>query len=71
VVGFDDIVGASTNSPPLTTVRQPMQEMGRAAATAMLQRIGAHHNLHAQAVNSHSILVLPTCVERKSTAPVP
>ena len=38
VVGFDDILSAPTNNPPLTTVRQPLQEMGRAAST-LLQMI--------------------------------
>ncbi|MBW4037808.1 MAG: LacI family transcriptional regulator [Acidobacteria bacterium] len=71
VVGFDDILGASTNHPPLTTVRQPMQEMGRAAATALLQRIDAHRSNEPQPENRHSILVLPTFVERNSTAPAP
>jgi LacI family transcriptional regulator len=70
VLGFDDIVGASTNYPPLTTVRQPMQEMGRAAATALLQRI--RHPKTAEPTHAaESILVLPTFVERKSTAPAP
>ena len=32
VVGFDDLPVARWVSPPLTTVRQPLAEMGRAAA---------------------------------------
>jgi len=31
VVGFDDLPAASYASPPLTTVRQPMEQMGRRA----------------------------------------
>lgn len=69
VLGFDDVVGAATNNPPLTTVRQPLQEMGRAAATALLQRIGHLKVGSAPEQGSESILVLPTFVERKSTAP--
>jgi len=41
VTGFDDIPEARLLSPELTTVRQPGREMGRAAATLLLQRIGA------------------------------
>jgi LacI family transcriptional regulator len=69
VLGFDDVVGAATNNPPLTTVRQPMREMGRAAATALLQRI--RHPKTGETPNqaAESIFVLPTFVERKSTAP--
>ena len=32
IVGFDDLPVARWVSPPLTTVRQPLAEMGRAAA---------------------------------------
>ncbi|MBW8761995.1 MAG: LacI family DNA-binding transcriptional regulator [Microbacterium sp.] len=39
VVGFDDILIASTSDPPLTTVRQPLEEMGRAAADTLLATI--------------------------------
>lgn len=70
VLGFDDVVGAATNNPPLTTVRQPLQEMGRAAATALLHRIRHPKASDGTAQEAESILVLPTFVERKSTAPV-
>lgn len=39
VVGFDDIALASMLTPPLTTVAQPKQEMGRLAAEMLLERI--------------------------------
>lgn len=71
VLGFDDVVGAATNNPPLTTVRQPLQEMGRAAATALLHRIRHERSDDAPVHEGNSILVLPTFVERKSTAPAP
>ena len=71
VLGFDDVVGAATNNPPLTTVRQPLQEMGRAAATALLQRIRHPKAAEPPTHANGSILVLPTFVERKSTARVP
>jgi LacI family transcriptional regulator len=37
LVGFDDLIGSAYTTPPLTTVRQPTAEMGRAAARAVLQ----------------------------------
>lgn len=37
VVGFDDPVSAALLSPPLTTVRQPLDEMGRIATLMLLQ----------------------------------
>lgn len=39
LVGFDDQPGSSYTIPPLTTVRQPMTEMGTAAAQAVLDLI--------------------------------
>ncbi|MEW5957563.1 MAG: LacI family DNA-binding transcriptional regulator [Chloroflexota bacterium] len=39
VVGFDDIPLASFTNPPLTTVAQPKYEMGRLAATLLLERL--------------------------------
>lgn len=39
LVGFDDLPGAAYTTPPLTTVRQPLYEMGRIAAGAVLRLI--------------------------------
>ncbi|HET6210528.1 MAG TPA: substrate-binding domain-containing protein, partial [Jatrophihabitans sp.] len=39
VVGFDDIGDAQLAHPALTTVRQPIAEMGQTMATRLLQRI--------------------------------
>ncbi len=39
VLGFDDVLAASTNHPPLTTIQQPLRAMGRAAASTLLGMI--------------------------------
>jgi LacI family transcriptional regulator len=39
VVGFDDIPQAAHVHPPLTTVRQPLEEMGRTATRMLLEYI--------------------------------
>ena len=39
IVGWDDVMTARYVSPGLTTVRQPLYELGRAAATRLHQRI--------------------------------
>jgi len=39
VVGFDDIQSASYQNPGLTTVRQPLRQMGVVAAETLLERI--------------------------------
>jgi LacI family transcriptional regulator len=41
VVGFDDIPAASFSAPALTTIKQPMEQMGTAAAERLLQGIAA------------------------------
>jgi LacI family transcriptional regulator len=48
VVGFDDTQVASVTSPPLTTVRQPLREMGMVALRTALrlaagEKVEFHH----------------------------
>ena len=39
LIGFDDLPGSSYTTPPLTTVRQPLYDMGRIATMSLLQLI--------------------------------
>jgi LacI family transcriptional regulator len=39
VMGFDDIRAAAFNNPSLTTIRQPLEDMGRMAARILLSRL--------------------------------
>jgi DNA-binding LacI/PurR family transcriptional regulator len=66
VVGFDDIPSAATMHPSLTTVRQPLREMGQSAAATLLRLI----RNAPERPDRHSILVSPTFVRRHSTAKV-
>ncbi|HEY1810256.1 MAG TPA: LacI family DNA-binding transcriptional regulator [Acidobacteriaceae bacterium] len=63
IVGFDDIPTAATIRPALTTVRQPLVEMGRTAAITLLRLIREEVTDQPQ----RSILVSPTFVRRQST----
>jgi LacI family transcriptional regulator len=63
VVGFDDIQGAAYHNPSLTTIRQPLQHMGKVAARILLQRI------RGQATFPDSVPILPELVIRESTCP--
>jgi len=65
VVGFDDIQSAAFQNPALTTVRQPLREMGTIAAETLLRRITAP----AKAPYPTEIVVEPELVVRASTAP--
>jgi LacI family transcriptional regulator len=65
VIGFDDIPFAELGSPSLTTVRQPMQEMGVIAAERVLKGIQSIQN-EEKLVDEHRQM-LPHVVMREST----
>lgn len=64
VVGFDDIQSAAYQNPALTTVRQPLRQMGLTAAETLLARINSPHT----ACITKEIVVKPELVVRGSTA---
>jgi DNA-binding LacI/PurR family transcriptional regulator len=63
VVGFDDIQGAAFHNPSLTTIRQPLHEMGAVAARILLQRI------RGQASFPDVVPIHPELIIRESTCP--
>ncbi|WP_309067065.1 LacI family DNA-binding transcriptional regulator [Microbacterium sp.] len=63
VVSVDDIALAAYASPALTTVRQPFEDMGRAAALRLIERLEGHEP-KGSAPDVH-----PELVVRASTAP--
>ena len=63
VVGFDDIQSASYHNPRLTTIRQPLKQMGLTAARILLQRI------RGEATFPNAVSILPELVIRESTCP--
>jgi DNA-binding LacI/PurR family transcriptional regulator len=66
VVGFDDIISAAYYRPGLTTVRQPLREMGTAGAEMLLQRIAQPENAYPD-----EIVMQPDLIVRESTGPAP
>jgi LacI family transcriptional regulator len=65
VVGFDDVGSAPFRIPSLTTIRQPLQKMGKVAAESLLKRI---NNPDAQYPGR--VIMQPELVVRESTARV-
>jgi len=63
IVGFDDLPQAAHADPPLTTVRQPLHDMGRAATRALLSLVAG------QALPTDDIRLPATLVLRATTAP--
>jgi LacI family transcriptional regulator len=64
IVGWDDVMTARYVSPGLTTVRQPLYELGRAAATRLHERI-------AGAPTAPEPLILPTELVLRSSCGCP
>jgi LacI family transcriptional regulator len=62
IVGFDDIDFAAAAAVPLTSVRQPRQELGRTAARLVLDEATNPAHVHEQAT------FIPELVARASTA---
>jgi LacI family transcriptional regulator len=63
-VGFDDVPQASTTTPPLTTVSQPLAELGSHAVQMLLTM------LRGEPTTDH--VRLPTTLRvRASTGPAP
>jgi DNA-binding LacI/PurR family transcriptional regulator len=66
VVGFDDILSAAYATPSLTTVRQPLGEMGKRGAQILLERIGNREKEYPA-----EVVMEPELVVRESTGPAP
>ncbi len=64
VIGFDDIKAAAFTLPRLTTINQPLEEIGRIATQSLLNRI------HNTVSPRDEITVEPELVIRESTGPV-
>lgn len=64
LIGFDDPRSASLLDPPMTTVQQPLKEMGRRAYQCVTQLVNGERL-------NRSVELLPTkLIVRQSTAPV-
>jgi LacI family transcriptional regulator len=65
VVGFDDTTSAAFSTPSLTTVHQPLFEMGQKGAQILLERIA-----DKEMANPGEVSMAPTLSVRESTGPV-
>jgi LacI family transcriptional regulator len=65
IVGFDDVEGATIVTPKLTTVRQPLAEMGRTGVSLLMRMLAGERfeTLHVE--------LATRLVVRESTAPPP
>ena len=65
VVGYDDSAFMNCTDPPLTTVRQPIESMGKAAVALLVNQ------MENVSVYPEELLFEPELVVRGSTGPVP
>src|SRR6202167_5966536 len=65
VVSFDDIKEAAFQTPSLTTIRQPLHQMGALAVRTLLQQLGG-----ANGNGLPQIAVEPELIIRESTGPL-
>jgi DNA-binding LacI/PurR family transcriptional regulator len=65
IVGYDDSAFMNCTDPPLTTVRQPIDPMGKAAVALLINQI------ESAAVYPEELLFEPELVVRGSTGPAP
>jgi DNA-binding LacI/PurR family transcriptional regulator len=61
LVGFDDLSAASIVTPPLTTVHQPVRELGAAAATRLISLIETPEQPASQVLLPVSLVVRRSC----------
>ncbi|MFL5761116.1 MAG: LacI family DNA-binding transcriptional regulator [Thermomicrobiales bacterium] len=69
IIGYDDIPVASFLDPPLTTVHQPIRELGALAAKLLIESIAQRQSGEAANVDHH--LLLPNVVVRNSVSERP
>jgi LacI family transcriptional regulator, galactose operon repressor len=63
IVGYDDIEFAAAAAVPLSSVRQPREQLGRTAAQLLLEELGDPHHEHRH------VVFKPELVVRGSTDP--
>jgi LacI family transcriptional regulator len=63
VAGFDDIPPAAHAHPPLTTIRQPIYEIGRKTCAMLIDLV------HGRELEERQVLLTPTLIVRASSGP--
>jgi LacI family transcriptional regulator len=69
VIGFDDVMYAAQMSPPLTTIRQPLVEMGKMAANMLLQLVEGQTSIPSHVELSTSLVIRSSCAEPRRDLP--
>lgn len=65
IIGFDNLDISPHLDPPLTTIAQPFREIGRTAASILLQRIKGGSSAPQQITLAPSLVVRQSCAARQ------
>ena len=69
VIGFDDMLPVAEHTdPPLTTIRQDIEEMGRLMARLLLDGPDPRRHGESTAAGAPTGVVLPTTLVRRASA---
>ncbi|MGI2296259.1 LacI family DNA-binding transcriptional regulator [Paenibacillus sp. GXUN7292] len=63
VIGFDNTILATIVDPPLTTIAQPIREMGSKVIELLV------HQISGEKLNKQRVILLPELVVRRTTGP--
>jgi LacI family transcriptional regulator len=64
IVGYDDIPEAEFSDPPLTTIRQPMQEVGKAATRLLIKMVEDPQATPQQILFDTELVIRSSCIQR-------
>jgi LacI family transcriptional regulator len=66
IIGFDDVPQASFVYPKLTTVRQPLEQMGQVAVKMLLERIKDQNNVPQRVALATQLIIRDSCGPRQT-----
>jgi DNA-binding LacI/PurR family transcriptional regulator len=66
IVGYDDIPVAEYCVPPLTTIRQPMREVGAVATRLLIQSIEAPGEFHGEVLLKTELIRRGSCAQSRA-----
>jgi len=67
IIGFDDIPQASFTSPPLTTVAQPIEEIGKVAADLLIERMSGSTRPNQRIILDVRLIARSSCGPRRES----
>ncbi len=68
VIGYDDLADANRMTPPLTTVRQPTQQMGSIAAETLINLIENPHSQPHHIILPSQLIIRESCGSKLHSA---